>query len=96
MRGIFQAPGSSPGQALRVRPGWVPEPGFLAQQVAELERLAVMGEAKAVIEKLYEIVPTFSPVGVNGNRVRQGAGREATSVEMPQEGRSGGQGPTTG
>ena len=67
--GVKKIPGSSPGQALRVKPARLPEPASLAQKVRELERLAALGEAGAVIERLCEVVPTFQPVGVNGRKV---------------------------
>jgi FlaA1/EpsC-like NDP-sugar epimerase len=47
---------------LRVRSRWVPEPRALAQQLAELERLAAENDAKGVIGRLRHTVPTFCPV----------------------------------
>jgi len=54
---------------LRVKPARLPEPASLAQKVRELERLAALGEAGVLIERLCEVVPTFQPVGVNGRKV---------------------------
>ena len=48
---------------LRVRPAWLPELTLLTQQIAQLERLAIIGQSEAVIEVLREIVPTFQLVG---------------------------------
>jgi FlaA1/EpsC-like NDP-sugar epimerase len=45
--------------------GWLPEHAFLNQQVDELERLAIRGEAQAVVKALCEMVPTFRPMGLS-------------------------------
>jgi FlaA1/EpsC-like NDP-sugar epimerase len=45
----------------RVQPDWLPEASSLGQQIAELERLALGGDARAIIALLSEIVPTFQP-----------------------------------
>ena len=43
--------------------GWLPEHGALNQKVDELERLAIQGDAEAVVKMLCEMVPTFRPMG---------------------------------
>jgi FlaA1/EpsC-like NDP-sugar epimerase len=47
---------------LRVQSGWVPKPDFLGEKIAELQRLAILGNGTAVLDLLYEIVPTFRPM----------------------------------
>ncbi len=48
-------------QILRVRPRWISDPDVLEKGVEKLERLAVQGDAEAVIEQLCEMVPTYKP-----------------------------------
>jgi len=68
---------------LQVQSGWIPEPDYLTEKISELERLAISGKSGQVIEALYEIVPTFRPMGLNalkqvGHRWEEsGASREA-------------------
>ena len=50
---------------LRVQSGWVPTTEFLAERIAELQRLAIQGSASAVLEVLHELVPTFRPTTFN-------------------------------
>ena len=45
----------------QVQAGWLPEPEGLAHQLTLLERLAVQGQAQAVLDFLQEAVPTFCP-----------------------------------
>ena len=45
----------------RVQPNWLPETSRLGQHIAELECLALEGDAGGVISLLSEIVPTFHP-----------------------------------
>jgi FlaA1/EpsC-like NDP-sugar epimerase len=47
---------------LQVHLTWLPRLSSLAQHIAELERLAIAGKSKQVIELLCEVVPTFQPV----------------------------------
>ena len=53
---------------LRVHSGWVPKPAVLAQKISELQRLAIQDDAKAVLESLCEVMPTFRPVTSNNLR----------------------------
>ena len=46
---------------LRVASSSLPDPEWLAREVAELERLALAGDAKAVIDQLCRLVPTYRP-----------------------------------
>jgi FlaA1/EpsC-like NDP-sugar epimerase len=46
---------------LRVQSGWVSNFPLLAQQISQLEQLAIEGNTPAVLELLYTIVPTFRP-----------------------------------
>jgi FlaA1/EpsC-like NDP-sugar epimerase len=46
----------------RVQSGWIPEWGSLQQAIGRLEKLASEGEARAVIELLDKLVPTFRPL----------------------------------
>jgi FlaA1/EpsC-like NDP-sugar epimerase len=47
---------------LRVVRNSRPDPEWLTREVAELEHLAAAGDAKAVIEQLCRLVPTYRPV----------------------------------
>jgi FlaA1/EpsC-like NDP-sugar epimerase len=47
---------------LRVKPGSIPQLNFFTKQISEIERLAVDAKSEAVIQLLYEMVPTFRPV----------------------------------
>jgi len=54
---------------LRVQSGWVPKPGVLGEKISELQRLAIQGNASAVLDLLYEVVPTFRPLlSANGKQ----------------------------
>ena len=46
----------------RVQSGWIPELRSLQQAIGRLEKLASEGEARAVIDLLYKLVPTFRPL----------------------------------
>jgi O-antigen biosynthesis protein WbqV len=46
----------------RVQSGWMPELRALQQSIGRLEKLAAEGDARAVLESLYRIVPTFRPL----------------------------------
>jgi FlaA1/EpsC-like NDP-sugar epimerase len=48
-------------QISRVRAGWLPESEALAQQLTIIERLALQGEARAVLDLLCKVIPTFRP-----------------------------------
>lgn len=54
---------------LLVQSGWVPKPDYLAQKIAELQKSAIQGDTEAVLELLYEVVPTFRPVGLGDAQV---------------------------
>jgi FlaA1/EpsC-like NDP-sugar epimerase len=56
---------SAVAKILRVRPRWVPDAKALAQQLADLERLAAENDAEGVINRLRETVPTFVPLPNN-------------------------------
>lgn len=60
--GVEKIPGSSPEQALRVRPGWLPGPAFLAQKVAELWQTTFPGSSVPL--HLRPLAPQllFSPI----------------------------------
>jgi FlaA1/EpsC-like NDP-sugar epimerase len=47
---------------LRVRAVWLPQLTFLTQKISELERLAIAGKSREVIELLCDVVPTFQPL----------------------------------
>lgn len=53
-------PSPVPG-ILRIRSGRPPERDLLMLQIEGIERLAMAGDAKAVIERLQDIVPTYVP-----------------------------------
>jgi FlaA1/EpsC-like NDP-sugar epimerase len=56
---------------LRVRSSALPGSVLLAQKFSELERLAIEGKSKAVVDLLCEVVPTLPPlhaVGSNGRK----------------------------
>jgi FlaA1/EpsC-like NDP-sugar epimerase len=50
---------------LRVQSGWIPELDFIRQKITQLEVPAIEGKSTEVMDLLYEIVPTFRPVGTN-------------------------------
>jgi FlaA1/EpsC-like NDP-sugar epimerase len=47
---------------LQVHLTWLPQLPSLTHHISELERLAIAGKSKQVIELLCEVVPTFQPV----------------------------------
>jgi FlaA1/EpsC-like NDP-sugar epimerase len=47
---------------LRVRLAWLPQLAVLTQKISALERLAIAGKSREVIELLCEVVPTFQPL----------------------------------
>jgi FlaA1/EpsC-like NDP-sugar epimerase len=47
---------------LRVQLVCLPQLAFLTQAISEVERLAIAGKSKEVIELLCEAVPTFQPI----------------------------------
>lgn len=61
--GMDETPLPSPVEKiLLVHSGWVPKPDYLAQKIAQLQKAAIQGDTEAVLELLYEVVPTFRPV----------------------------------
>jgi FlaA1/EpsC-like NDP-sugar epimerase len=52
----------------RVQPGWIPDLQLLLQKIADLEQLAAHGRSERVIERLYEMVPTFRPSTIGSAR----------------------------
>ena len=48
-------------QILRIQPRWEPASALIEEQIEELKRFALGGDAKSVIKKLTEIVPTYRP-----------------------------------
>jgi hypothetical protein len=49
----------------KVRPSQLPNLTRLEQQVGWLENLALQGNAKAVVEFLAQVVPTFQPISLD-------------------------------
>ncbi len=67
---------------LRVRSRWVPEAKALAQQLAELERLAADNDSNGVISRLRETVPTFAPLANReADGLRPGTRPDPVTVE---------------
>jgi FlaA1/EpsC-like NDP-sugar epimerase len=50
---------SGVAQIFQVQAEWLPDPEVLAQQLTALEELALQGEPRALLELLYEVIPTF-------------------------------------
>ena len=48
-------------QILRIQPRWEPASALIEEQIDELKRSALVGDAKSVIKRLTEIVPTYRP-----------------------------------
>jgi len=46
---------------VRVKPMLRPQPGLFAQQIAELEGLALQGDGTTAVKRLCELVPTYRP-----------------------------------
>jgi len=46
----------------RINSGWVPELEFITQKISEMERLAMEGNSKTLIQLIYQLVPTFRPL----------------------------------
>jgi FlaA1/EpsC-like NDP-sugar epimerase len=59
----------------RVQSGWIPEFEFLTQNIEELERLAINGQPRLLLNLLCEMVPTFRPF--NGETATPSAKRDA-------------------
>jgi FlaA1/EpsC-like NDP-sugar epimerase len=51
---------------LRVRMAGLPQLAFLTQKISALERLAIAGKSREVIEVLRQAVPTFQPLQGSG------------------------------
>jgi FlaA1/EpsC-like NDP-sugar epimerase len=47
---------------LQVHLAWLPQLSSLTRHISELERLAIAGKSKEVMELLCEVVPTFQPL----------------------------------
>jgi FlaA1/EpsC-like NDP-sugar epimerase len=52
---------------VKIRPQSHVNPATLIERILEMEKLAIAGASKALLETLCEIVPNFHPVGFNGN-----------------------------
>jgi FlaA1/EpsC-like NDP-sugar epimerase len=48
---------------LIVQSGWIPNLSSLSQKISEAERLAIADQPESVVALLYEMVPTFRPLG---------------------------------
>ncbi|HXG50489.1 MAG TPA: nucleoside-diphosphate sugar epimerase/dehydratase [candidate division Zixibacteria bacterium] len=61
---------------LKIRPSLHVDSAALMDRIVEMEKLAIQGASKALLEILREIVPNFQPVGLNGGEKagRPGAG----------------------
>ena len=46
----------------RVQSGWTPDVKFLQKNIDRLENLAAQGQSGAVIDSLYQLVPTYRPL----------------------------------
>ena len=60
-------------QVLQVESKNVHEGAAIEEQIAELELLADKNDAKAVIEKLCEVVPTYRPAGMRMQEIGVGS-----------------------
>ena len=62
---------------LKIRPAFHVDSAALMDRIVEMEKLAITGGAKALLEILCEIVPNFQPLGLNARPNGDSAEREA-------------------
>jgi FlaA1/EpsC-like NDP-sugar epimerase len=62
-------------KVLRIQSACVPNPTYLNEKIAELERLSVQGQSQAVVELLREVVPTYMPERSGDEHIEQAANR---------------------
>jgi FlaA1/EpsC-like NDP-sugar epimerase len=58
---------SGADKILKIRLANHAEPAALMDRIVEMEKFAIAGMSKALLQSLCEIVPNFHPVGLNGN-----------------------------
>jgi CheY-like chemotaxis protein len=58
---------SGADKILKIRPSLHVHPASLIDRIIEMEKLAIKGMSKELLEMLREIVPNFHPVGLNSN-----------------------------
>jgi len=62
----------------RVKSSGQAQETFLKQKILEMEKLAIEGKSTAIIKTLREVIPTFRPVGPNGQKENGQLSRETS------------------
>ena len=62
----------------RVKSSRQAQEAFLKHKILEMEKLAIEGKSTAIIETLREVIPTFRPVGPNGQKENDQLSRETS------------------